>query len=315
MAPRKLICYKVASRTSKEPHYMSNAFSTIGLIGRQHREKITDILITLKDFLQKRKLPVVIESETASYLSSNKHKCPVYSRNELGKHCDLIIVVGGDGSLLNAARSAVNYHIPVLGINRGRLGFLTDISPHKLTSQIGKVLDGKFIEEERFLLATHIEYKNKTFAHDMALNDVVLMPGDTPQMIEFATSIDNQFMSSQHADGLIVATPTGSTAYALSGGGPILHPSLDAIVVVPMFPHTLSARPIVVSGNSHIKINITNTNESAAHLSCDGQARITVPADATIHISKKPERLRLIHPIDYNYFETLREKLHWSTKL
>lgn len=292
---------------------MPKPFNTIGLIGRQHREDITDTLLALKNFLQSKKVPIVIESETATYLKSDH--LPIYSRDELGKHCDLIIVVGGDGSLLNAARAAVNHQTPVLGINRGRLGFLTDILPRELTEKVGDVLEGKFIEEKRFLLNVHIEHKNKIVTRDIALNDVVLMPGDVAHMIEFATSIDKQFMSSQHADGLIIATPTGSTAYALSGGGPILHPSLDAVVVVPMFPHTLSARPIVISGDSLITVEIAPNNETSPRLSCDGQTRIDVPLGATIHISKKSERLHLIHPLDYNYFETLREKLHWSTKL
>jgi NAD+ kinase len=292
---------------------MSNSFNTIGLIGRQRKEDISDTLLTLKNFLQARKLSVLIETETASYLPGDE--LPVYPRDQLGKHCDLIIVVGGDGSLLNAARAAVNCHTPVLGINRGRFGFLTDILPGVLTQKIAEVLDGRFTEEQRFLLNVDVEYEGKTLAQDIALNDVVLMPGEAAHMIEFATTIDGQFMSSQYADGLIIATPTGSTAYALSGGGPILHPSLDAVVLVPMFPHTLSARPIVIAGDSVISIEIVSTNENAPGLSCDGQARISVQPGATINVSKKPEQLRLIHPVDYNYFETLRAKLHWSTKL
>lgn len=292
---------------------MSKPFTTIGLIGRQRKEDISDTLLTLKNFLQKRKLSVLVETETANYIPDNQ--LSVYTRDQIGQHCDLLIVVGGDGSLLNAARAAVNSHTPVLGINRGRLGFLTDILPRELTEKIGEVLDGKFVEESRFLLTAQIEYEGKIIAQDIALNDVVLMPGDVAHMIEFTTAIDQEFMSNQHADGLIITTPTGSTAYALSGGGPILHPSLDAIALVPMFPHTLSARPIVVAGDSMITISIASTNEAAPWLSCDGQERMAVPPGATIHVSKKPEQLRLIHPLDYHYFKTLREKLHWNTKL
>lgn len=292
---------------------MTTPFKTIGLIGRQRKEDITDTLLALKHLLAQRKLATVVETETAGYLP--KDKLPIYSRDELGKHCDLMIVVGGDGSLLNAARAAVNHQTPVLGINRGRLGFLTDIRPSELDNKVSEVLDGKFVEEKRFLLGIEIEQNNKAITQDIALNDVVLTPGDVAHMIEFATSIDNEFMLNQYADGLIVATPTGSTAYALSGGGPILHPSLAAIVMVPMFPHTLSARPIVISAASKITIEIASTNETAPRLSCDGQALVSVPPGARIHISKKPEQLRLIHPLDYKYFETLRAKLHWGTKL
>jgi NAD+ kinase len=288
---------------------MSNPFNTIGLIGRQRRADITDTLLSLKNFLCAKNIPLVIETETAACLSTDEF--PIYTRDQMGHYCDLIIVVGGDGALLNAAHAAVNHHTPVLGINRGRLGFLTDIHPRELIVKVGAVLEGHYTEEQRFLLNIAIEHEDKTSAPHTALNDAVLMPGNIAHMIEFTTSIDKQFMSSQHADGLIVATPTGSTAYALSGGGPILHPALDAIVLVPMFPHTLSARPIVIAGNSVISITITGNNETSPRLSCDGQTHILIPPGATIHISKKPEQLRLIHPRDYNYFETLREKLHW----
>lgn len=292
---------------------MHNPFDTVGLIGRQRKEAITDTLLALKELLATRKLSTIIETETASYLPPDN--LPSYPRDQIGNHCDLLIVVGGDGSLLTAAHAAVNHHTPVLGINRGRLGFLTDIHPQQLAAKVNDVLDGNFIEEQRFLLNAYIEYEDKRLASDIALNDIVLMPGDVAHMIEFATEIDGQFMSSQYADGLIIATPTGSTAYALSGGGPILQPSLEAIALVPMFPHTLSARPIVISSDSLITITIASSNETSPRLSCDGQARITIPPGASIHVSKKPEQLRLIHPVDYNYFETLRAKLHWSTKL
>jgi NAD+ kinase len=292
---------------------MSKIFKTIGLIARQRQEDLSDTLQSLKNLLLERQLSVIVETETANYLP--KSKLPISPREEIGKQCDLIIVVGGDGSLLNAARVAVDSRTPVLGINRGRLGFLTDIHPSELNSRIEEVLDGNYIEEKRFLLTATIKNKKKTIATDLALNDVVLTPGELAHMIEFAISIDDQFVCSQRADGLIVATPTGSTAYALSGGGPILHPHLDAIVLVPMFPHTLSARPIVISGTSTTKILIPESSETAPKLSCDGQARITLPPGCEIYIEKKAEQLRLIHPTDYSYFQTLRSKLHWSTKL
>jgi len=286
-------------------------FNTVGLIGRQRQEDISDTLLALKNLIKKRKLSLIVETETAKLLP--KEKLVTCNRDELGNHCDLMIVVGGDGSLLNAAHAAVAYNTPVLGINRGRLGFLTDIHPSELTLKVNEVLNGDYIEEKRFLLKIVIEHKKKTIAQHIALNDVVLMPGDVAHMIEFAITIDKQAVCSQRADGLITATPTGSTAYALSGGGPILHPQLDAIVLVPMFPHTLSARPIVINANSKISINVMKTNETSPRLSCDGQAHIPIPIGAHIHIQKKNTRLRLIHPKDYNYFETLRRKLHWNS--
>jgi NAD+ kinase len=291
-------------------------FNTIGLISRptsdaKRQKDIRDTLLLLTALLKKRKLNTIIENETATQLA--KDKSPTYPREQLAQHCDLIIVVGGDGSLLNAARAAVDYGTPVLGINRGRLGFLTDIHPGELDIKVNAVLNGDFVEEKRFLLNIEIKHKQKTIAQDIALNDVVLMPGDIAHMIEFAITIDEQFVCSQRADGLITATPTGSTAYSLSGGGPILHPNLDAVVLVPMFPHTLTARPIVIHANSKIIINIPAKNENTPRLSCDGQAHITLPIGADIHIQKKSQPLRLIHPKDYNYFETLRNKLHWHS--
>lgn len=292
---------------------MKKTFQTIGLIGRQRKEDITDSLQALKNLLQTQRLEVILDEETAGFFAGQR--LPVYPREALGKHCDLIIVVGGDGSLLNAARACLPYNVPVLGINRGRLGFLTDIKPDEITTKVAEVLAGRYIEEQRFLLGVEIRYQNKTLASDIALNDVVLLPGDVAHMIEFSIAINDQFVCAHRADGMIVATPTGSTAYALSGGGPILHPGLNAVALVPMFPHTLSARPIVVDADSTIKIAIADTNEKSPRLSCDGQVPVEIALGAALHIRKKQQTLRLIHPEDYNYFETLRSKLHWNTKL
>ncbi len=292
---------------------VTKPFKTIGLIGRQRKEDISDTLQTLKTLLQARQLKIVVEEETAAFFAHEHF--PIYPRNALGKHCDLIIVVGGDGSLLNAARAAIDSQIPIVGINRGRLGFLTDIKPDEINTKVAEVLDGHYREEQRFVLNAYIEHANASTTPVIALNDVVLLPGDVAHMIEFSIFINDQFVCSHRADGMIIATPTGSTAYALSGGGPILHPNLAAIVLVPMFPHTLSARPIVVEADSRIRITIADTNETPPRLSCDGQAPQEVPLGATIHISRKAEALCLIHPLDYNYFETLRLKLQWNTRL
>ncbi len=236
-----------------------------------------------------------------------KNQLPTFSDQQIPAIIDLMIVIGGDGSLINAAHCALPRNLPVLGINRGRLGFLTDIHPTEL-SKIGDVLAGNYFAEKRFLLnATH---ENTPLG--IALNDVVLLPGDSTQLIEFDIHINDQFMCQQRADGLIIATPTGSTAYALSGGGPILHPHLNAIVLVPMFPHTLSSRPIVVEGDAKIELFIRNQNETSPCISCDGQHRIKVEPGSRISITKHENTLQLIHPKNYGYFETLREKLGWQ---
>lgn len=286
----------------------TNVFQKVALIGRQ-RGDITETLIAVENYLRSEHVDVIFEQDTAGLLSiSPKTIIPV---NELGNYCDLIIAVGGDGSLLKAAKIAVNQNLPVLGINRGRLGFLTDIRPEEL-SKIGTVLKGEYIEEKRFLLTSKIIFEDRVLNEQNALNDVVLFPGTIAHMIEFAININQRFVATQRADGLIIATPTGSTAYALSGGGPILQPGLNAIVLVPMFPHTLSNRPLVVSGESVIEIIIGKENEASPTISCDGQARMEIPIGGKIKITRKTEELRLIHPTDYNYFETLRTKLGWS---
>lgn len=289
----------------------AKTFNRVALIGRQRGEGIIDTLYALKNYLRSQKVAVVFEQETAAILSQVQQ--PSVPRHELAQHCDLIIAVGGDGSLLNAAHIATDQNLPVLGINRGRLGFLTDIYPEEF-SKIQKVLNGHYYEEQRFLLTAKLEVDDEIIATEDALNDVVLLPGDTAHMIEFAIYIDQQFVCNQRADGMIVATPTGSTAYSLSGGGPILHPSLNAMVLVAMFPHTLSSRPIVVSGTSQIEIAVNEENETTPFVSCDGQKRVALPPGGKLIITQKSRQLRLIHPLDYNYFETLRVKLGWESK-
>ena len=292
---------------------MTHGFKNIGLVGRYRGNLNVETLQTILCFLRSNNLNVVLEQETAQAMGENS--IPAVSREQLSLHSDLIIVVGGDGSLLGAARYAIHHNVPVLGVNRGTLGFLTDIRPDEVETKIAEVLAGHYTEEKRFLLSATVHHTNKLLAQNDALNDVVLMPGDIPHMIEFDVYINEQFMCSQRADGIIVTTPTGSTAYALSGGGPILHPQLDALALVPVFPHKLSSRPIVVNGDSVIKIIIHPHNENAPRVSCDSQDRVSVPQGGYIRIVKKPQQLRLIHPVGYNYFETLRSKLGWESAL
>lgn len=279
-------------------------FQHIALIGHT-RKNITDTLDAVKDYLLEKNATLIVEENTAQLMMHNN--LPTFSEKNIPHDVDLMIVVGGDGSLLNAAHYALPYNLPVLGINRGRLGFLTDIHPNEL-SKIGDVISGKYTIEERFLLS--VTDKNTL---TVALNDAVLLPGDTAHLIEFEIAIDNQFMCQQRADGLIIATPTGSTAYALSGGGPILHPPLNAIVLVPMLPHTLSSRPIVVDGNAKIDILISAINETSPYFSCDGQRRQKIAPGDRITIIKNEKKLKLVHPTNYDYFATLREKLGWES--
>ena len=291
---------------------MAAPFKVIGIFGRVKNPSVTETLKALVAYLKQLGKEIVIDEETASSL--NDPVLPTVPREELSKRCDLLIVVGGDGSLLHAAHTVVKDEVPVLGINRGRLGFLTDINPKEL-NKIKDILDGNYIVEKRFLLAATVELHGNILGHSAALNEVALIPDSVPHMNEFEIFIGDQFVCSQHSDGLIVATPTGSTAYALSGGGPILHPQLNAIVIVPMYPHSLSMRPIVIEGNQTIKIVITPNNTATPRLTCDSQGFIHTPPGTHITIAKSKERLNLIHTLDYDYYESLRSKLYWGQKL
>ena len=291
---------------------MASQFKTIGIYGRVRNPGVIETLKAVVAYLRQLGQDILVDADTAEALHDPSIKS--VQREELSKSCNLLIVVGGDGSLLHAAHTVINDEIPVLGVNRGRLGFLTDIHPTEL-EKVKSILEGDYILEKRFLLSASVELHGNLIGQSNALNEVALIPDSVPHMNEFEIYIDDQFVCSQDSDGLIIATPTGSTAYALSGGGPILHPHLDAMVIVPMFPHTLSMRPIVIEGGQRINIIITPNNTTTPRLTCDSQTIINTPPGSHITIRKKPQRLHLIHPIDYDYYETLRSKLHWGHKL
>lgn len=287
-------------------------FRNIGVVGREGKG-VAETLQRLIDFLQARNLNVVLGEFIAPLIGD--HRLRVCSRKLIGEICDLIIVVGGDGSFLSASRTLSRHEAPVLGINRGRLGFLTDISPEDIEKQVGAVLDGEYRLEQRFLLDVAVKRDGEPVGVGEALNDVVVNSGTSAHMMEFDLFIEGEFVYRQRSDGLIIATPTGSTAYSLSGGGPIMHPKLDALVLVPMFPHTLSSRPIVVDGNSEIKIVIGGTNQMHPPVTCDGQVSITTQPGDMIYVTKKPHKMKLIHPLDHSFYASCRDKLGWGGRL
>lgn len=287
-------------------------FRNIGLVARAGSEQALYSLRQLVHFLQQRGCHIIVEEALLHELGDMGLQGG--TRKQLGQSCDLVIVVGGDGSLLGAARTFAGFDVPLLGINRGRLGFLTDILPSELETRVGQVLDGDFTTEYRFLLDMEVRRGGTVIGHGSALNDVVLLSGDSVHMIEFELFIDGLFVYKQRSDGLIISTPTGSTAYALSGGGPIMHPRLDAIVLVPMNPHTLTSRPLVVDGNSDIRMRVT-THKLHPLVSCDGQDGVRVQLDDEIRIGKKPQRLKLLHPPGHDFYEACRSKLGWSNRL
>ena len=289
---------------------MITQFHNIGIIGRVDSEPVRESVRALVELLERRDVSVVLEEDTSRALASHSFK--VATRKLIGEVCDMVIVVGGDGSLLGAARDLAQHDVPVLGINRGKLGFLTDIAPDDIESGVSAVLDGHYEIESRFLLETELKRDGARVGQSDAFNDVVLHSGQAPKMLSFELYIEDEFVYSQRSDGLIVSTPTGSTAYSLSGGGPIMHPRLNAIVLVPMFPHTLSSRPLVIDGTSEIKIMIAENNPTSPRVSCDGQVNIGVHPGDVLYIRKKSRNLKLIHPKGHSFYETCRDKLGWG---
>ncbi len=292
---------------------MSGPFARIGIFSKPSGNEIAETLEHLIKFLLKRKHQVIVEEVNAN--NSLPKEVTVLPAHKIGHECDLILVIGGDGSMLKAARAIVDYQVPIIGINRGTLGFLADINPQQLEESLTSILDGKYIEERRTILNAKIIQGQETVAEHLAINDVVLHHGDIARLIEFEVFINDQFVLDQRSDGLITATPTGSTAYALSGGGPIIYPSIDVICLVPMFPHTLSTRPIVVSNTSKIRLVISKHNKFDAKLSCDGQMHMSLSTGDEVHIQAHKNAIRLLHPRSYDYYSVLREKLGWNQKM
>ena len=288
---------------------MAPHFKRAGLIGKSADEQVSLTLHMLATYLDQLNVEVCLDEGIAERFPDSKH--PVLARADLARQCDLAIVVGGDGTLLNAARSLAEPGVAVLGVNLGRLGFLVDVSPEEMTQQLDQILAGKFIEEERTLLHASVVRDGQLLTESAALNDVIVHKRDIARMIELDTFIDGHFLNTNRSDGLIVATPTGSTAYALSGGGPIIHPKLAAISLVPICPHTLSNRPIVVDDTSIIEI-ILHEDTLEATISCDGQVSQPLQSGDRVTVRKHAHTLRLLHPQEHDYFTILRKKLRWS---
>ncbi|MFK8049496.1 MAG: NAD(+) kinase [Halioglobus sp.] len=292
---------------------MHAPFKTVGLVGRNRQEGIVPLLRELLALLAARDLEILLEDHFGELLPDLSPR--LANREEIGQEADLAIVVGGDGSLLSAARTLSKYEIAVVGVNRGRLGFLTEISPDDISETVPKVLDGEYERDSRFLLEAEVRRDGVEVGRALALNDVVVNSGTSAQMIELELSINDTFVYRQRADGLIVSTPTGSTAYSLSGGGPIMHPSLDAVVLVPMYPHALSSRPIVVDGSSEIRIDVLERNRIHPPVTCDGQVNMTARPGDSVHVKKSSQRLTLIHTVGHSFYASCRDKLRWSGAL
>jgi len=288
---------------------MPAEFKTIGILGKSSAPEIAETLKTLYQFL-KPNYQVFIDPGSAQLIPGYSGK--IQPLKSLAQHCDVLIAVGGDGTFLAAARAVSDCNIPLIGINLGRLGFLVDISPAELETKLHAILQGQYRKEQRFLLRTKILRDERVIHEETAVNEVVIHRWVTPSMIELITSIDGVYLNTQRSDGLIISTPTGSTAYSLSAGGPIIHPALNALILVPLNPHTLSNRPIVINDSAEIEINFIKTNEVNAQVTCDHIAIPDVLISDTILIKKDPNPFTILHPENHDFFHTLRGKLHWS---
>ena len=287
---------------------MNPSFKTVGLIGKYKSPEIAGPLLKLGDFLAGRGVKVLIDRLTASHIGDSRY--PVLTLEDIGREADLAIVLGGDGTMLNIARTLAPFDVALVGINQGRLGFLTDISLDTMIETIGTILDGNCVTEERMLLAAEIFDGEQRIFDVLAFNEVVVSKGIKGSMIELEVRIDDRFLYMLRADGLIVATPTGSTAYALSAGGPIIHPALSAMALVPICPHTFSSRPIVISSDSKVEIVIKSAADARAHF--DSHSRFDLREGYRMVVRRYSDTIRLLHPVGHDYYNMLRAKLHWT---
>lgn len=285
---------------------MALAYRSIGLTGKPGSAAVQRTLASLAAGLRARGVELCVDRAIGGESDD-----PVCNADEIAARADLVVCIGGDGTLLHAARRYALDGLPLVGVNIGRLGFLVDVAPDEIEARLDELLAGGFIEERRLMLEMEASDGDRKIGHGVAFNDVVVHKADPSRMLEFSTYVDATGITTHRADGLIVATPTGSTAYALSGGGPILHPSMDAIVMVPICPHTLSDRPLVVPAQHRITLTIAPETGSG-QVSCDGQPSIQLPAGARVGIQRCAHPVRLLHPPDYDYYHILRNKLHWG---
>lgn len=295
---------------------MISQFKHIGIVTRPQTPHIQETLHTLVDFLHGKKLDIYLDEAAlldGSALPEDAGRCHILDKGNLGKKCDLVVVLGGDGTFLSVARIIAPYRVPVIGVNQGHLGFLTQVPRENMTPILNGMLSGKYLPEERILLETALIRDGETVTTSLALNDVVLSRGGAGQMIEFEVFINKEFVYTQRSDGLIVSTPTGSTAYALAAGGPIMQASLRAFTLVPICPQSMTNRPIAVADTCEINVLVTKGGDARVHF--DGQSFADIHTFDCIKIHRYRHPLRVLHPTDYQYYKTLRQKLHWGEQL
>ncbi|MBF6057889.1 MULTISPECIES: NAD(+) kinase [Thiomicrorhabdus] len=289
-------------------------FKRVGIFGKYNGIESWEHIDKLVRHLVARNKYVLLDSASCRDFPCDRYGIETMDRGQLAEHIDVAIVVGGDGTFLDVARSIVDEEIPILGINLGRLGFLTDISPSEMLTTIDEVMNGIYESEHRNLIHVTIEKNGQIEFDQLAFNDVVIHKTESPRMIEFETMVDGRLLNSQRSDGMIIATPTGSTAYALSAGGPILDPRLDVLSLVSINPHTMSTRPYVIPGSSTVEIRPHKNCNGSAHIICDGQLTHHIDTEHHTTVTRHTKFIKMIHPKGHDHFELLRAKLRWGDK-
>ena len=289
---------------------MQAPFHTVGLVGKYDNQGMGESVLALAHFLSERGYAVLLASQTAEHLGIDQF--PTRDLFELATDCDAVVVLGGDGTMLSIARTLAPYGAPLIGINQGRLGFLTDITVDVMFDAVAEILSGQYVAEDRILLNAQVRRDGQTVYEGTAFNDVVVGKGGTGRLIEVEIAINGEFVYSQRADGLVATTPTGTTAYALSAGGPIVHPTLEAIALVPICPHTLSDRPLVVGADSRVEIEIADRHETRGLVVCDGMVLCELERGERLQVSRAAMTATLLHPPGHDYYRILRSKLHWG---
>ena len=287
---------------------MKSQFRHVALIGKFQAQGSRTALENIAHFLGTKGCEVAIEKDTA--INTGLTQFPTLDASAIGAQCDLALVVGGDGTMLGIGRRLAKFGIPLVGINQGRLGFITDIAFDNYQSALEPMLRGEFEHERRWMMQAEVVRESRCVFSATAMNDVVVNRGATAGMVELRVEVDGRFVANQRADGLIIASPTGSTAYALSAGGPLLHPSIAGWVLVPIAPHTLSNRPIVLPNAGEVAIEIVSGRDASANF--DMQSMASLLHGDRITVKKSEHQMLFLHPKGWSYFDTLRRKLHWN---
>jgi NAD+ kinase len=288
---------------------MPTRFRHAALVGKPQAQGMRPVLEDIAQFLLKQGVDVLLERETAESTGLVDTQISVMDRCELGQHADLAIVVGGDGTMLGIARQMARHQVPLIGINQGRLGFITDIPANQVSEVLGPMIAGDYEEERRAMLDASVWRDGRQIFESVSMNDVVVSRGATAGMVELAVHVGDEFIANIRADGLIVASPTGSTAYALSAGGPILHPSIAGWVLVPIASHTMSNRPIVLPAEGQLHIEIVAGRDASANF--DMQSLASLLHGDEVRVCRSAHQVRFLHPRGWSYYATLRRKLRW----